>query len=183
MEQALFRIGGVYRQRKGDVVRLEAADQYWSTGCEHEAAAYEVAGAMFQRGARRLSDGKAYPYETDESAEYDLLPGELHNFNGQWLPVEEKAEQPMSPYFAEALRSHTLKPVLAPIPEDMVAPDDGWLDDWMSDSANAAMIARDGPQITRPAPPPVAQEATSHAPLAGLTVLMERDHRFGLFRF
>lgn len=187
MEQAFFRIGGVYRQRKGDVVRLEAADQYWNTGCEHGAAAYEVAGAMFQRGARRRSDGKAYPYETDESSEYDLIPGELHLFNGEWLPVEEKAEQPMAPYFAEAVEAKycpdcgtTEGSEHFAFCQHALTPEEARIRDlYLFGDPNAAMILRDGPQITRPAPPPVAQEATSHAPLAGLTVLMERDHRLG----
>lgn len=90
-----------------------------------------------------------------------------------------------SPYFAEAVGEKSpfaLKVSPAPIPEDMVAPDDGWIDDWIEDALNAPMLARDAANyVPRPASPVVIQEPTktSHGPIAGLTRLGAVDHLFG----
>lgn len=77
------------------------------------------------------------------------------------------AEQPRSPYFAEAVKDEAEFPhIVRPFGQ-----------------RDIEMIARDGP--ARPAAPVVIQEPakTSHGPIAGLTVLENRDHRFGLVRF
>lgn len=106
---AQFRIGGVYRQRGGTIVCLRAIDpdnyktgygdkvapsvvraalEKWSNHGPLAHAAY--ADGVGDDGWRRLSDGR-YPDSDDDDYRSHLLPGELHNVNGQWVPVAEEA--------------------------------------------------------------------------------------------
>jgi hypothetical protein len=177
MSQALFRIGGVYRDNHGTLVELRPC----LIGGFAAAHIVGVDGVdLTSSGLSRLLDGRDRVYLDVDDHKLHLIPGELHQVDGQWVAVEEK-------------RSFALKPVIAPIPEDMVAPDDGWLDDWMSDAANAAMIARDGPakkchwdgcphgeDCVHAKPIPEEPKSTALPAVAGLMVVGQRDHRFGL---
>lgn len=161
MTEALFRIGGVYRFKSGRVAEIRAPkESNLSTRLQFVGAVAE----MFEPGTEcrysyvDLALGR-HPHDL-ENGDWQLVPGELHNFDGQWLPITEQAR---SPYFAEAVES-----------------------EWVSlgctcgdHPADLAMIARDGP--ARPAAPVVIQEPakTSHGPIAGLTVVAAVDHRFG----
>jgi hypothetical protein len=81
---AQFRIDGVYRQKGGDLVRLDWCVTHF--GRFAQAVFINRSGTD---GERDLATGK-YPYaEDDTSHKCHLLPGELHQVNGQWVPVED----------------------------------------------------------------------------------------------
>lgn len=91
---AQFKVGSVYRDGRGSVVRVdEAVGQITSPRLREF---YEHYGLQVSQlsgkdwlyyGWRRATDGA----HSDDGAEYSLLPGELHNVNGQWVPVAEEA--------------------------------------------------------------------------------------------
>jgi hypothetical protein len=89
--QTPFRIGGVYRQQDGTVVRLldRTSDFPVGAGIGH---ARHVDGGEMRSGFRRLSDG--VDTINFKGGECNLLPGELHQINGEWVPrgvpVEDK---------------------------------------------------------------------------------------------
>lgn len=77
-----FRIGGVYRQIDGVVVSLND----WHDGVLGHAKPVD---GSFSTGQRRLSDGRRVLFLDMPFHGNDLIPGELHQVNGQWVPVEE----------------------------------------------------------------------------------------------
>lgn len=155
MTQAQFRIGGVYRCRDGQVVRLS----YMEDWHDRDSAAQAVAvHGSFDRGARQLSNG-TYPYTSNENYGGNLLPGELTLRDGQWVSVEEAKEvQPDADgfiFYDHGWNARALgKPYNPKASNDWK---DGWLDcdnapeadravlvmGAATHSANAAMIARD----------------------------------------
>jgi hypothetical protein len=147
----------VYRDAEGDLIRLRRE------GVRFGAEYWDIEDGYWRR------HGGSFDLDTGECARHsycNLIPGELHLFNGEWCQVVEKVtEQARSPYFAEAVESNWL---------DLSKPD------WHP--ANAAMLARDAANyVPRPAAPVVIQEPakTSHGPIAGLTVVAAVDHRLG----
>jgi hypothetical protein len=80
-----FRIGGVYRNGQGDVVTLRSSDDYE----DFPVRSYFLDPARNPGGAghHRLSDGRAKVWFADQSLRYDLLPGEMHQVDGQWVPI------------------------------------------------------------------------------------------------
>lgn len=191
----LFRIGGVYRQRNGSIVRLvpytgALSGHFFSS--EHGSAVSVESGKPL--GPRGLAGGCVSAYDKGPFAG-DLIPGELHQVDGAWVPI---TEQPMSVYFADAQED---KPAEAadksPIERlrDLVAiqgSDGNWnCDEYMLGMFNGMELAlaimedRDPVYRTLPKPAVVALPAapTAHPAISGLTCLADRDHRFGLFRF
>jgi hypothetical protein len=79
-----FRIGGVYRNGKGDVVTLRHTGIY----DDFPVTSYYIDPDKNPGGAahHRLSDGCAKLYSEDQSR-YHLAPGELHQVDGQWVPI------------------------------------------------------------------------------------------------
>jgi hypothetical protein len=97
MEQTkpLFRVGGHYRNKRGHVVTLVAHEREG----DFEALSMREGGGRGVEALHRLSDGV-----NDEhycAPEFDLIPGELHQVDGQWVPVEAAA--PRSDYFQQQL--------------------------------------------------------------------------------
>jgi hypothetical protein len=97
-DKPLFRVGGVYRNQRGDVTRINSV-QCAASGFFHgffdgdtavEVSVLNDDGTeRWQDGWRRLSDGK---YREADCPIYNLIPGELELRDGQWVPVEEKEE-------------------------------------------------------------------------------------------
>jgi hypothetical protein len=89
MTETPFRIGGVYRNRGGTIVELQQPPKMWGW-CPDEAMAVKVTDRTGY-GSRNLSDGIC---SADSDTCFHLLPGELHQINGEWVPrgvpVEDK---------------------------------------------------------------------------------------------
>jgi len=79
----LFRIGGVYRDGGGELFTLVAC-----AGRDDVADSIAI-GADIRYGLHRLSDG-CFACLGDSESKFHLLPGELHQVDGQWVPVEEE---------------------------------------------------------------------------------------------
>lgn len=94
-EETLFRIGGAYRQRNGLLVKLVEEPNWDSGSCRAVIAEAAYLHDMYYQvgtgdGVRWLDTGMYSPQEESGS---DLLPGELHNVNGEWLPIEQTRPQ------------------------------------------------------------------------------------------
>jgi hypothetical protein len=97
-DKPLFRVGGVYRNQRGDVTRINSV-QCAASGFFHgffdgdtavEVSVLNDDGTeRWQDGWRRLSDGK---YREADCPIYNLIPGELELRDGQWVAAEEKEE-------------------------------------------------------------------------------------------
>jgi hypothetical protein len=88
----MFKVGCVYRQKNGEVVQL--FDTVFEHGPEsvREGEAHARPPISERRcglGFRRLADGSD-PSGFAKGARH-LVPGELHQVNGEWVPVEDKA--------------------------------------------------------------------------------------------
>lgn len=95
-EEQKFRIGGVYRDMGGRIIRLRDED---SSGSPMElghawAQVFEKRGWSGD-GYRTLTTGKDESnWILDSGFARHLLPGELHQINGSWVPInsgEQKA--------------------------------------------------------------------------------------------
>lgn len=100
MEENLFRVGGVYRQNNGELRRLAAVSEGEVVGMQPliaklfagtvpVVAQYLDAPNEWGDGWRRLSDGKYHADLINDASESHLIPGELHQVDGQWVSVEE----------------------------------------------------------------------------------------------
>jgi hypothetical protein len=91
MTETPFRIGGYYRQRDGRVVQVLSDGKY--TGINNSFYPRGVALSLASGGYRNI-DGKCLSIVGTPIPNYDLLPGELHQINGEWVPrgvpVEDK---------------------------------------------------------------------------------------------
>lgn len=77
---AQFKVGSVYRDMDGDIVRLRIDG--------------DDVRAEFLVDGEWLCHGGFFDINTGNCMHYqrcNLLPGELHNVNGQWVPVAEEA--------------------------------------------------------------------------------------------
>jgi hypothetical protein len=86
MSEALFRVGGVYRQRNGEIVRLVERPDWCMPGWV-EAAFVDRPGGD---GGRRLLDG-VYTLPEDK---WSLVPGELVFFTGMWVSADKVGPTP-----------------------------------------------------------------------------------------
>jgi hypothetical protein len=91
-----FRIGGVYRQRNGEVVRLAPySDSYGSSFVDGYGSAIAIKDGT-PRGWCHLSSGRVCAFAHDDAKfTGDLLPGELTLVNGEWIsmtPTLDKIE-------------------------------------------------------------------------------------------
>lgn len=164
MTQPLFKIGSVYREKSGALVELRKPNESlpWSLD---EAAAFRLDGS-YEYGSRNLSDGVCCV--CPEVEEYHLIPGELHQVDGAWIPI---TEQPMSVYFADAQEEKAAEsqPTLGEL-----------LLGRKITAADLEMIARDGISAPKPAVVALPAAPTAHPAIAALTHLGQVDHRFGL---
>lgn len=158
MEQNLFRVGGVYRDRSGRVLKItgevgSVSDPFFQRSKAVAVSAICADGSEYETGWRRLEDGK---YHGNHQS-VDLLPGELHQVDGQWVPVEESDSHCVC-------RDHTAPGIVHRVDgpcyhEERVDP-------------NAAMIASDGPRNVPLKPPvrlTVRTVSTAHPAIDGLT--------------
>lgn len=83
MSEQVFKVGSIYRQRNGVLVKIDRlADKY-----DGYAWCIQISGLVGPAGIRRLASGR---YELDqgpEYTEYDLLPGEVDE---QGNPITDK---------------------------------------------------------------------------------------------
>lgn len=127
MNETKFRIGGVYRQKDGAVVELSICSfvhnepgTAWATD-----PGYYRCG----NGFRRLSDGVDTVGWRDNCR--DLLPGELHQVNGEWLPlgVAEEAPKPtpsLGALLRQAWERGSVKPATTKAAAEKVRPALTW---------------------------------------------------------
>jgi hypothetical protein len=181
----LFRIGGVYRNDAGVVVRIEEMPVAAQENCQRDfkmRIPFGWARAVEDNdpcGYVSLLCGRTVSAIYDSSPDidgYDLIPGELHQVDGAWVPI---TEQPMSVYFADAqeeedpLDAENVQRYLAAhgitaynVRVQRIDP-------------NAKMIARDGPAAPKPAVVALPAAPTAHPAIAGLLVVGAVDHRLG----
>jgi hypothetical protein len=81
MEQ--FRVGAFYKQTNGVISEvLESC----SDGFLYVRTAWAPAGKELEGGgARRASNGRYSDH--DKHSKYTILPGEMHQVSGQWVPI------------------------------------------------------------------------------------------------
>jgi hypothetical protein len=116
MTETPFRIGGYYRQRDGRVVQVLSDGKY--TGINNSFYPRGVALSLASGGYRNI-DGKCLSIVGTPIPNYDLLPGELHQINGEWVPrgvpVEDKPAErrfPGDQDFAGTTESERTRPAL-----------------------------------------------------------------------
>jgi hypothetical protein len=141
-DKPLFRVGGVYRNQRGDVTRINSV-QCAASGFFHgffdgdtavEVSVLNDDGTeRWQDGWRRLSDGK---YREADCPIYNLIPGELELRDGQWVAAEEKEEA----VFCEANRICR---------DALTGKDCHCARTAREQEVNAAMIARDGMKVEK----------------------------------
>lgn len=149
-DQAKFRVGGVYRNRNGTLMRVGR----------------EVGGGLvkleFVSGYREgrettssfwLTSGQ---YEKRSHPTADLVPGELHLVDGRWVPVEQEPAMSMTPTLDKLEAEYEACLLSEPV---WVGVDFGHELD-----PNAAMIARDGPARVKPAAVVTEQPASTAHP-------------------
>jgi hypothetical protein len=183
MTQPLFKIGGVYRNDAGVVVRIEEMSVAAQENCQRDFKTYIPFG-----WARAVKDNDPCGYVSllcgrTVSAVYDcspdidgcdLIPGELHQVDGAWVPI---TEQPMSVYFADAQEDKPAEPeTLGSILRKAIERGPAFQ---VAADANAAMIARDGHTAPKPAVVALPAAPTAHPAIAGLLVVGAVDHRLG----
>lgn len=153
--QTPFRVGGVYRQRDGAVMLVCSPLPGWEDGsCQvkfaEDYAPYNATVGM-SNGLRWLATGGL---RNRNETLHDLLPGELHQVDGQWVALEEKKEDSFCMSVGEAAS------IVKATPEFTGA----------MHFADAEMIARDGqakpqadwnPIYLQPAPKSTAKPALS----------------------
>lgn len=168
MNEPLFKIGSVYRQKDGKVVLLREhpTNEGRAFACIHYGDGV-FSSIIDGDGARRLDNGEFIWRSTSDEDRYTLIPGELHQVDGAWVPVEEKAVKTCPGcgaaegcFHDEAC--HFLRMHIDP---------------------NEAMIARDGAPKPTPTPIPAAPQPTSLPAVNGLTVVAGFDHKLGAVRF
>lgn len=96
---AQFKVGSVYRDSLGRPYRLYAVGDAHAGQCEHKNAAWakgisKSGLSEFGQGFRSLIDGRDLADYVHDGGNRDLLPGELHCVNGEWVPVAEEAPKP-----------------------------------------------------------------------------------------
>ena len=160
-----FKIGSVYRNGYGRVVKVAWCYDPRIDGNRPGSVVVDNPGDMPQTFHPDLSTGRC---ELGAS-KYSLIPGELEFRDGQWLPI---SEQPRSPYFAQAMEE---EPAYDDEDAILLPP----CESEMACAVDLAMIARDGPAIARPVPPPVAQVSPILPSIEGLTRWAGFDHRLG----
>jgi hypothetical protein len=186
MTQPLFKIGSVYRDGKDRVIKLipygDSSHPDWCIAMAESEGGGFSDNAWAGDGARRLSDGRYVHDHRNDRDDIALIPGELHQVDGAWVPI---TEQPMSVYFADAVEGGSCYGEHDG--PDAYAADEAFraalARDAAADSehfANAAMIARDGPAAPKPAVVALPAAPTAHPAINGLTFLGAVDHRFGL---
>lgn len=95
--QTPFRVGGVYRDEAGRVQRLNALNAKGvpcTPGVAWAQSYDKVYEEWFGDGFRNLSDGSDDSGFLIDGLPRNLLPGELHQVDGEWVAVEEKREEP-----------------------------------------------------------------------------------------
>jgi hypothetical protein len=152
----LFRIGGIYWNGNGDgpwEITSEPASREGAFAIRSASTGTNIPSGWF------LNSGE-YVRDAGRPSCMHLIPGELHQVDGAWVPI---TEQPMSVYFADAQES-----------------------EWVSlgctkgdHPADLAMIARDGIAAPKPAVVALPAAPTAHKAIAGLTFLGAVDHRLG----
>lgn len=164
--QAPFRVGGCYRNRRGQVAILRAVGggEFSVLSCPADGPRWEGDQGYARN---RLSDGWS-SCATNSMHPYNLLPGELHQVDGQWVAVEERSPEQK---FDEAVAR---------------------VRDVLEKESNDAMIARDEARsqeakvwalqqhlnelrIRESAPKPVGP--TVHAPMAALQLCADLEPR------
>lgn len=128
-----FRIGGVYRQQSGDIARLLPAGMVEERECGTACCVGERV-SMFTGGWRFLDNGRYVNKEDVANYAAHLIPGELELRDGEWRPIEA------APSLFAVLRGE---------PTWTFSTDSATTQTVVVCAADAAMIARDGPQ--RPA--------------------------------
>ena len=161
-----FRIGGVYRDKNGDLYELaplESYDEFYREYHPNEAIAssFKVADFSSMRcagssGAHRLSDGV---FLAVDGSDWDLLPGELHQVNGEWLPVEEKPTVTIGAILREKLEAQkretppfsvrvgATEKKRAPLTWNTATPFDpfkGFFNEWRETFDTGPMVEEDG---------------------------------------
>jgi hypothetical protein len=102
MTETPFRIGGVYRDQGGQVTRLD-------TPLEDGTADGLMLSGNFtgsRSGPRNLSDGRYPGYASQADSIWHLLPGELHQINGEWVPRGVPVEDKPAVYERERVSEH-----------------------------------------------------------------------------
>lgn len=92
---AQFKASSVYRDRSGVLVRLESFGGFVSGLYINHPDGHLNAGGF------DLATGRYTPQASDPECKWHLLPGELHNVNGQWVPVAEEAPKTTGQFYDE----------------------------------------------------------------------------------
>lgn len=143
-----FRIGGVYFNGYGAtvIVTADAGDGFGYTA---------LTGCGTPLVRVRLLDGVC----SDSMVGLNLHPGELHQVNGEWVPISESVPMPTRPTPLEVEMCQLAYEACKPDP-------------------NAPMIARDGPPKEKPVPQAPQDPQPRIAPV-GLMVVHVASHRLG----
>lgn len=172
-EQNLFRIGAFYRDESGQVVELLEGSRF--AKADPGMAWCKLAGSKHGDGFRNLANGLDQSCCRRDNGSYrHLIPGELHQVNGEWIPIAA----PRADYFAEALKDEPASEWDAE--DNHRANDRAWAEwDRVRAELDAAMIARDG--ATPPKAPPIAAATptNAHPAIPGLSRMSGGDWRLG----
>ena len=171
-----YRVGGVYRDKHGmlyALAPLASGDEFYRKYHPNDAIAssYKVGHDTGKRygdscGAHRLSDGA---FLAVAGSDWDLLPGELHQVSGEWVPVEAPAAAEQESFDAVFDAFFGIKPTVAPAPTiPFERPRTQREAQWMLRQAMAKDVAEAAAreaEARRSAPPPACAGLLRLAPM------------------
>jgi hypothetical protein len=105
MTETPFRIGGVYRNREGMLIRLSPEGAIGQTGIDLAREAYanrineDGTPTTYGCGICSLVTGRM---GDDKDTYADLVTGELHQINGEWVPRGVPVEAPATDWVRRA---------------------------------------------------------------------------------
>lgn len=197
MEANLFRIGGVYRDRQDTAYQVTAKGERWML-----VSVLEEDGSLGP-GMQHFHDGRFHATANKPDSLFHLIPGELTQINGEWVPIADRfsptptldkleAEKEVLCNGLTVEETNATASVMGVDPKKDAAQqlrelveiqgmDGTWnADDYMVGMFNGMELAlsiledRD-PQYRTLKPKQQEPASTAHAPLAGLSLSPERS--------
>jgi hypothetical protein len=123
MTETPFRIGGVYRNREGMLIRLSPEGAIGQTGIDLARKAYanrindDGTPTKYGCGICSLVTGRM---GDDKDTYADLVTGELHQINGEWVPRGVPVEDKPAVYERERVSEH--KTIVKRVPRPAATP-------------------------------------------------------------